>query len=107
MSVNDDLKKLLLADIKIPVAGQKTVSPKQYFAVLKAMKQHLLKGHDLVEEGYYTGVYMSLGLSLGLVFSAVFGNGSLIGLGLPIGLGIGLSIGASLDVKAKKEGRVI
>lgn len=66
---------------------------------------HLVKKHQLIPEGYYTGTYIALGLSLGLIFGMViFDN---LALGLPIGLSLGVAIGAGLDGDAKKKGRVI
>ncbi|WP_066186057.1 MULTISPECIES: hypothetical protein [Gracilibacillus] len=65
---------------------------------------HLMKRHQLVTKGYYTGVYMSIGIALGVSFGAVYDN---LAIGIPIGVAMGVAIGASMEASAKQKDRLL
>jgi hypothetical protein len=77
---------------------------KEYRRYLNSTLTHLLRGHNLVTEGYYTSTYLVLGIALGLLFGLALGNSAL---GIPIGLAIGVAIGSGLDAVARKKGNAI
>lgn len=71
---------------------------------INALKMYLKGKYQLVTKGYYVSVFLPIGIALGMPFGLLLDN---IALGQTFGLPIGLIIGALLDVKAKKEGRII
>ena len=77
---------------------------KSYRKSVTKMFIHLQRKHKLVTEGFYMAICMILSSGLGVAIGVAIDN---IGSGIPIGVGIGAAIGAALDVKAKKEGRLI
>lgn len=78
---------------------------------LAALKRFLKDKFSLITDGFYT----NLGIGLGIVFGVALGSAlfksddgtSGNGIGLAIGMVIGLVIGKALDMKARKEGRVL
>ncbi len=77
---------------------------KQYFRSMNSIVGHFQKQHKLVTEGYYIGIGMAIGTGIGVAIGTAMGN---IGSGIPIGVGIGVAIGTALEVKAKKEDRIL
>ena len=77
---------------------------KAHLRTINGMIGHLRKQHNLVTNGYYTGIGMIFGSAIGVALGAATGS---FGSGTPISVGVGMAIGAALDAKAKKEGRVI
>lgn len=77
---------------------------KHFKQKLNLFEKYLKENFSLISEGYYTGIGMSLGLCFGVAFGAAFKD---VSFGLIFGMLLGLAIGASLDLKAKKEGKVL
>ena len=83
---------------------------KSYFKMINLILKHLQERHKLITEGEKFGIW--IGIAIGSGMGIIFGVGSdNIGMGMPIGAGIGIAIGSAIgsymDVKAKKEGKVI
>ena len=79
-------------------------SRKHYFKSMNGVIGHLQRQHKLVAEGYYIGIGMAIGTGLGVAIGTATDN---VGSGIPIGVACGMAIGAALDVKAKKEDRIL
>ena len=77
---------------------------KAYQKSMSRITGHLQKQHKLVTEGYYTGIMTAMGSAVGVTLGAALGN---VGTGISIGTILGTVIGATLDVKARKEGRIL
>ena len=58
-------------------------SRKAHKKTMDRMISHLQKAHNIVTEGYYTGMWIGIGTALGLPFGIPLGN---ISFGIPIGL---------------------
>ncbi|MHC4460602.1 MAG: hypothetical protein ACYS6W_16915 [Planctomycetota bacterium] len=67
-------------------------------------KRHKLKRYKLICEGEYTMLGMVMGLVFGSAIGAAVGN---VAIGIPVGMGVGMAIGFAMEVKAKKDGKVI
>jgi hypothetical protein len=77
---------------------------KNYDRKVKEITSHLQKQHKLVAEGTYVGFGIALGPAIGVALGSAQGN---VGTGIGIGVGIGVAIGSALEVKAKKDGKII
>lgn len=65
--------------------------------------EHLQKEHNLVKQGYYTGIYIPVSLSIGVAFGlALFDN---LALGLTFGIAVGAAVGSAQA--ARKNDRII
>ncbi|MBW1295548.1 hypothetical protein [Aquimarina litoralis] len=106
-----------LDDVSIDVKREER---KKYFkGKLSEFCSYIRKELSLLSSEHYMTIGMSigmcLGMSVGMIFGVVFGantdqSKSLVygmSFGMPIGMSIGLAIGAAMDLKAKKEGRVL
>jgi hypothetical protein len=77
---------------------------KAHLLTITIIISHLKKQHKLVEEGHYTNLLYPLGATIGVVLGIFMPH---IGIGILIGAVIGIGVGVVLDIKAKKEGRII
>ncbi len=71
---------------------------------MEAILSHLQKTHGLISEGQNVGMWLAIGMAIGLALGAALSNPAV---GIPIGVALGLGVGTALDVRAKKEGKVI
>lgn len=67
-------------------------------------KRHKLKRYKLICEGEYTMLGMVMGLVFGSAIGAAVGN---VAIGIPVGMGVGMAIGFAMEIKAKKDEKVI
>ena len=75
--------------------------------VLNAFKIFLKEKFSLVTEGYYTAIGIGLGMSFGVAIGTAIDRSTGTAMGISIGMIVGMAIGRNLDLKAKKENRVI
>lgn len=74
---------------------------RQYKSTLRLVMKHLMNKHSLVMEGTYLGQWVAIGLIFGAAFV------SFNSMAISLGLLFGVIVGSRLDLKAKKEGKVI
>jgi len=103
-----DLTKLL-QDLSYSLQVSNTIQMskeehKSYNYTINNIIKHLKKQHNLISEGYYTGISTGIGTAVGVGLGAAFEN---TGAGIGLGAAIGTGIGIYLERKAKKEDRII
>jgi len=75
-----------------------------YNKAISKVVNHLQKQHNLTTRRHNFAIWIPVGVGLGLLLGAGMGR---IASGIPFGIGLGMAIGLYLDVKARKEDRLI
>ncbi|MBN2853044.1 MAG: hypothetical protein JXQ23_09960 [Clostridia bacterium] len=75
-----------------------------YLNDLKKLKGHMLGVHKLVDEGHYMAIFLSVGIAIGAGLGVASDNMPIM---ISAGLCLGSAVGVSLDVKAKKDKKVL
>lgn len=95
----------------LSLQSQAENSKKHFRKALNNFEKFLKDRFSLISKDHYTRLGIGLGTAFGILFGVVvltsFERSLGISLGLAFGMLIGLSIGRSMDVKAKREGRVL
>lgn len=79
-------------------------SDQSYLEDMKAIKNHLIKNHKLLEEGHYMSLCMIYGIAIGTGLGVVLEN---IPIFVSAGLTMGVAVGVAMDAKAKKDKKVL
>lgn len=102
----EELLRAADKDITLLVDNRDSMTEKEiseHKALLRDMKNHLQKQHQVVQKGFYLSIGLSMGVAIGVALGLTLFNN--IGIGIAIGIVMGIAIGSGADARADKNGK--